>query len=86
MGYKEKGKVLHLYKVLYGLRKSPLLWQRHFKSSLIEMGFSTVPYKPYYIIKGEILIFFYINDIVFTFRKDKIGIIKGIVKELKIKY
>ena len=26
MGYKEKGKVLHFYKVLYGLRKLPLLW------------------------------------------------------------
>ena len=26
VGYKEKEKVLHLYTVLYGLRKSPLLW------------------------------------------------------------
>ena len=86
MGYKEKGKVLYLYKVLYGLKKLPLLWQRYFKSSLTKIGFSTVPYKPYYIIKGKVLIFFYINDIIFIFRKNKIGIIKGAVKELKIKY
>ena len=86
MGYKEKGKVLYLYKVLYGLKKSPLLWQRYFKSSLTEMGFSTVPHKPYYIIKERVLIFFYINDIVFMFRKNKTGIIKGVIKELKIKY
>ena len=26
VGYKEKGKVLYLYKALYGLRKLPLLW------------------------------------------------------------
>ena len=67
MGYKEKGKVLHLYKVLYGLRKLPLLWQRYFKSSLIKMGLSTVPYEPYYIIKEGVFIFFYINDIIFAF-------------------
>ena len=86
MGHKEKGKVLQLYKVLYGLKKLPLLWQRHFKSSLIKMGFSTVPHKPCYIIKKGVLIFFYINDIVFIFQKNKTGIIKGVIKELKTKY
>ena len=86
MGYKEKGKVLHLYKALYGLRKSPLLWQRHFKSSLIKIGFNTIPHKPYCIIKEGVFIFFYINNIVFTFRKNKTGIVKGVVRELKIKY
>ena len=50
------------------------------------MGFNIIPYKPYYIIKERILIFFYINNIIFIFRKDKIGIIKGVIKELKIKY
>ena len=58
MGYKEKGKVLHLYKVLYGLKKLPLLWQRYFKSSLIKMGFNTIPYKPCGIIKKGVFIFF----------------------------
>ena len=86
MGYKEKGKVLHFYKVLYGLKKSPLLWQRHFKSNLIKMGLNTVPHKPYYIIKKGVFIFFYINNIIFIFRKNKIGIIKKIIKELKTKY
>ena len=86
MGYKEKGKVLYLYKVLYGLKKLPLLWQRHLKSNLTKIGFSTVPHKPYYIIKKGVLIFFYINDIIFVFRKDKTGIIKGVIKKLKTKY
>ena len=50
------------------------------------MGFNTIPYKPYCIIKGGVLIFFYINDIVFIFRKNKTRIIKGVIKELKTKY
>ena len=50
------------------------------------MGFNTVLYEPYYIIKERVFIFFYINDIVFMFRKNKMGIIKGVVRELKIKY
>ena len=50
------------------------------------MGFSTVLHKPYCIIKEGVFIFFYINNIVFVFRKNKTGIIKGIIKKLKIKY
>ena len=50
------------------------------------MGFNTVLHKPYYIIKGGVFIFFYINNIIFTFRKNKTEIVKGVVRELKIKY
>ena len=50
------------------------------------MGFNTVLYKPYYIIKKGVFIFFYVNDIIFIFQKNKTGIIKGVIKELKIKY
>ena len=38
------------------------------------------------MIKERVFIFFYINNIIFAFRKNKTGIIKGAVKELKIKY
>ena len=86
IGYKEKRKVLHLYKALHGLKKLLLLWQRHFKSNLTEIGLNTIPHKPYYIIKKGVLIFFYINNIVFIFQKNKTEIIKGAVRELKIKY
>ena len=30
-GHRERGMVLLLHKALYGLRKPPLLWQKHFK-------------------------------------------------------
>ena len=50
------------------------------------MGFNTVPYEPYCIIKERVFIFFYINDIIFIFQKNKTGIIKGVIRELKTKY
>ena len=50
------------------------------------MGFNTVPHKPYYIIKKGVLILFYMNNIIFTFQKDKTGIVKGVMRELKTKY
>ena len=50
------------------------------------MGFNTVPHEPCCIMKKGVFIFFYINNIVFVFRKNKTGIIKGVVKELKTKY
>ena len=50
------------------------------------MGFNIIPHKPYYIIKKGVFIFFYINNIIFIFRKNKTRIIKGVIKELKIKY
>jgi hypothetical protein len=34
-GYRKAGRILHLKKALFGLRKSPLLWQRLFKQTLI---------------------------------------------------
>ena len=50
------------------------------------MGFNTVPHEPYCIIKKKVFIFFYIDNIIFAFRKNKTGIIKGVIKELKTKY
>src|SRR6266702_3570452 len=43
----KKDKVLRLRKALYGLRRSPLLWQKNLTSSLIELGFKEVPRNPY---------------------------------------
>ena len=42
-GYTEPGKVLRLNKALYGLRRSPLLWQQKITSALSELGFKELP-------------------------------------------
>ena len=39
----KKDKVLRLRKALYGLQKSPLLWQKNLINLLIELGFKEVP-------------------------------------------
>jgi len=36
-------KVLRLKKALYGLQRSPLLWQKNLTSSLNKLGFKEVP-------------------------------------------
>ena len=38
------------------------------------------------MMKEGVFIFFYVDDIVFAFRKNKTGIAKRVVRELKIKY
>ena len=69
-GYKNPGKILRLQKALYGLRQSPLLWQKELTSTLLALGFQTISHEPCILIKGGILIFFYVDDIVLAYRKE----------------
>jgi len=68
-GYTKKGRILRLRKALYGLRESLLLWQKDFITTLKNLSCELVPYKPCCWIKDGIIIFFYVNDIVVTFKK-----------------
>jgi hypothetical protein len=68
-GYKNAGRVLRLKKALYGLRQSPLLWQKELTKTLLDLGFQTVPHEPCILMKEGILIFFYVDDIVLAYRK-----------------
>jgi hypothetical protein len=45
-----------------------------------------MPYKPYYIIKSGILIFFYIDDIILTYKKDKEKEARSLMNKLKTEY
>ncbi|KAM4066269.1 reverse transcriptase (RNA-dependent DNA polymerase) [Hirsutella rhossiliensis] len=63
-GFQKPGKVLRLRKALYGLRRSPLLWQQHLTGSLEALGFTKVPQEPYIMQKGKITVFFYVDDII----------------------
>ena len=42
-GYKAPGKVLRLRKALYGLRRSPILWQKELIGTFREIGYKEVP-------------------------------------------
>jgi transposase InsO family protein len=82
----KRDKVLRLRKALYGLRRSPLLWQRNLTSSLRELGFKEVPQEPCVMLKGGVIIFFYVDDIVFCHRKGDAETAQEAIKELKKEY
>jgi hypothetical protein len=69
-GYREGGKILRLNKALFKLRRSPLLWQRKLTTALISLRFEPVPHKPCCLTKNGILVFFYVDNIVFTYCKN----------------
>ena len=68
-GYRRFGTILKLNKALYDLRRLPLLQQRTLSRALQKLGFKAVPYEPYTFTRNEVIIFFYVDDIVIAFRE-----------------
>jgi Reverse transcriptase (RNA-dependent DNA polymerase) len=85
-GYRERGKIYRLNKAAYGLRKSPLLWQRTFTATLLEIGFKPVPHEPCCLTCDGILIFFYVDDIVLAYRKSQEPKARDLMSQLKQRY
>jgi hypothetical protein len=54
-GYTEPGKVLKLNKALYGLRRSPILWQTKITNAMKSLGFDEIPQEPCVMIKDGII-------------------------------
>ena len=69
LGYRTPGKILKLQKALYGLRRSPLLWQKHFEKGLLQAGFCRVPGEDCCWLYEDITFFFYVDDCVLCFPK-----------------
>src|SRR6266480_1316931 len=85
-GYMKQGKVLRLRKALYGLRRSPLLWQTNLTSSLRSLSFKEVPQEPCVMLNGGIVVFFYVDDIVFCYRKHEEERTRALIRELQKTY
>ncbi len=69
-GYGEQGKVLKLNRALYGLHRSPLLWQQKLTDEMKKLGFEEILQEPFMVQKNGIICFFHVDDIVFAFKKD----------------
>jgi hypothetical protein len=82
-GFAIPSRVLRLNKALYGLRRSPLLWQTKFTSALKDLGFTEVPQEPCVVLKDGIICFFFVDDIVFAYRKKDKDKVTQIVNSLK---
>ncbi|EXU94703.1 reverse transcriptase domain protein [Metarhizium robertsii] len=85
-GYEKYGRVLRLKKALYGLRRSPLLWQKELTKSLQELGFQPVPQEPCIMTKGPVIVFFFVDDIIWAYRKADKEIAKEAIEGLKSRY
>jgi len=80
------GTILKLNKALYSLQKSLLLWQRELTRTIRKLGFESVPHKPCCFIKNGIIMFFYVDDIVFAFKKHQKETALGLINQLQDKY
>jgi hypothetical protein len=71
-GSGKRGCCLLLHRALYGLRRSPKLWQEEFSRALQELGLRPVGGEPCLFTDGDgILIFFYVDDIILLSRKER---------------
>ncbi|KAI0998917.1 hypothetical protein K3495_g9279 [Podosphaera aphanis] len=86
-GFGRKDNVLRLLRGLYGLRKSPKLWLGLLSGTLSDIGLHQVPEQPcvYTDFRG-ILIFFFVEDLVFMFPEKRRGDTMQILKKLTDKF
>jgi hypothetical protein len=85
-GYQKKGTLLQLQKALYGLRISPMLWQKHFTTTLKSIGFQEMLHELCCIIKDGILLLFYVDNIIVAYHKKNLAAATEAVNMLKEKY
>ena len=85
-GFTKPGKVLRLCKALYGLRRSPILWQQSLTESFRELGFREVPQEPCAMLQGGIIVFFYVDDIVFCYRKRDDAETQRVIRVMQERY
>jgi len=67
-GYKASGKVGRLLRALYGLRRSPLLWQKLLSGALQELGLQAGQEEPCIFLNDHLIVFFFVDDICYMFR------------------
>ena len=67
-GYKLPGKVGRLLRALYGLRRSPLLWQKLLSSALTELGLQAGLEEPCLFLNDNLIVFFFVDDICCMYR------------------
>ena len=86
VGHRKPGTILRLNKALYGLRISPLLWQKEFTSTLTHLGLKIVPHEPCCAVKDGVIIFFYVDDFILAYHKRKETVAQNLIKELQKRY
>jgi Reverse transcriptase (RNA-dependent DNA polymerase) len=57
-----------LLRALYGLRRSPLLWQKLLLSALKELGLQTGLEEPCLFLDNHLIVFFFVNNITYIYK------------------
>ncbi|KAG5298104.1 hypothetical protein I7I48_07453 [Histoplasma ohiense] len=78
--------VLHLLCVLYGLRRSPLLWLKELSATLKQLGFVPISEDKCLFTNRWIIIFFYIDDTVVVSHSDDREEKDQLIKDFKNTY
>ncbi|EED13808.1 hypothetical protein TSTA_100530 [Talaromyces stipitatus ATCC 10500] len=68
-GFKKEGLVIKLRRALYGLRRSPRLWQKELTKTLLNLGFTQVPDEECLFIKNGVILLFFVDDILVFYDK-----------------
>ncbi|RDW86563.1 uncharacterized protein DSM5745_03205 [Aspergillus mulundensis] len=61
--WRVKGRVFKLNRPLYGLRRSPRIWQKEISSTLLKYGFKPVPEEPCLFVTKYLMVIFFVDDI-----------------------
>jgi hypothetical protein len=82
--YKQFKKILKLFRALYDQRKSLLLWLRILTNKYIKFELNSI-FDEFCLFSNdnEILMFFYVNDIVFAFTASRKKDAKNLIRRLK---
>jgi hypothetical protein len=82
--YKQFKKILKLLRALYDQRKSSLLWLRILIDKCIKFELNSI-FNEFclFLNDNEILMFFYVNDIVFAFTASREKDAKNLIRRLK---
>jgi hypothetical protein len=82
-GHGTYGNILRINQAMYGLRRSPLLWQRELTKAFESIGFTKIPQEPCAMIKCKVIVFFFVDDIGLIYPKDTEEEVETALKELR---
>ncbi|KAM4055440.1 reverse transcriptase (RNA-dependent DNA polymerase) [Hirsutella rhossiliensis] len=85
-GFKRFGWVLKLLRALYGLRRSPLLWQKELTTTFAELGLETCSDEPCIQMNDWCIIFFFVDDISILYRQKNEDNVNHLITRLKRHY
>ncbi|KAK7583642.1 hypothetical protein V3481_012924 [Fusarium oxysporum f. sp. vasinfectum] len=85
-GYSRRGWILKLIRALYGLRRSPLLWQKDLSNTFKQLGLELCPEDPCVFNNTWLTAFFFVDDIVFLYRSRHQQAADRLIAQLRAKY